>query len=67
MEHTAECHLHKLPPCPYGEHKWMMSWPGNYCLQCGNPDVLELCVADNCACHCHDEMWRDIDTLMREQ
>jgi len=23
------------------EHRWKLSWPGNCCLDCGEPDPLE--------------------------
>lgn len=28
------------------EHKWNLSWPGNFCRKCGADDPMELCVAD---------------------
>lgn len=32
------------------EHRWALSWPGNYCIACGEEDPMEagLCCPD---CH----------------
>jgi hypothetical protein len=42
------------------EHQWS-GWPGAYCLICHMEDKLEVCVALNCACPCHDDLWKGLD------
>lgn len=32
------------------KHRWKNSWPGNFCLDCGEPDPLEEAVLVNCVC-----------------
>ena len=58
--HIESCHQHILP-CSRtedGKHDWNMGWPGNFCKACGIDDPGELCLADDCRCPCHDEIWR---------
>jgi hypothetical protein len=32
-----------------GQHNWAMSWPGNYCICCGNDDGIESAICcPNC-------------------
>jgi hypothetical protein len=33
-----------------GKHRWAMSWPGNYCVCCGQDDVIEEAI---CCPDCH--------------
>lgn len=32
------------------KHRWKNSWPGNFCLDCGEPDPLESATLANCVC-----------------
>lgn len=32
-----------------GKHRWAMSWPGNYCVCCGQDDIIEAAI---CCPHC---------------
>jgi hypothetical protein len=27
-----------------GQHRWLMGWPGNFCLCCGLDDVIETAI-----------------------
>ena len=56
--------IHHIESCVVGkaklsdhDHKWS-GWPGAYCLICNCDDPNEICVADNCKCPCHDELWK---------
>lgn len=32
-----------------GKHRWAMSWPGNYCVCCGQDDIIESAICcPNC-------------------
>lgn len=44
------------------EH-WWSGWPGAYCMKCGSEDKDEICLADNCKCHCHDDFWESVATM----
>jgi hypothetical protein len=37
-------------------HQWS-GWPGAHCLVCFCEDPCEICLADNCMCHCHNDLW----------
>lgn len=41
-----------------GQH-WWSGWPGAYCMKCGGPDPMEMCLADECACVCHSDDYPD--------
>jgi hypothetical protein len=43
--------MSEQPKKKSGEHRWKLSWPGNFCLDCGESDPLEDADAlVNCAC-----------------
>jgi len=60
---TCHCGLDLFCPTPgslHGEgsgNHWWSGWPGAYCMKCHQEDPRELCLADSCKCHCHDEVW----------
>lgn len=33
-------------------HRWKLSWPGNFCIDCGIDDPAEECLALNPDCKC---------------
>jgi len=36
-----------------GNHRWS-GWPGAFCLDCGEEDQNEICLAISCKCPCHE-------------
>ena len=72
--HSKEC-SQPQKPCTanktiHGEKSdehWWSGWPGAFCMKCGDDDKMELCLADVCECHCHDEFYKELDDYMDNQ
>jgi hypothetical protein len=66
VEHIPTCAQLEYVPCggPNPNHRWS-GWPGAYCLDCGEEDKNEICLA-GCSCPCHDELWASYDRWYEE-
>ena len=64
MEHLEDCAMGhpnaRVCDATGGAHRWAMSWPGNFCLECGSEDPMEQCVS-GCTCPCHEAFWAEYE------
>ena len=67
MNHSPACFQMASVPCSssvslsgeeYSEHAWS-GYPNATCLKCGVRDSDELCLDNECKCHCHDGFWQE--------
>lgn len=66
--HLPTCAQRQKRLCPLtnDEHRFS-GWPGAFCLDCGDEDMDEHCLADGCDCPCHAEFWQMTEESIKHQ